>query len=211
MMFIAHNSDRYGYLMMDGKTLSPEAIARRCSCSPEQFLTLLAELDDASIPSRTKAGVIFSRRMVRDAEIRAANRMYQTTHRKGLKVKENSKTDVRPMSDVSSSLTSSLKLNTQIEPEMVMRGVLSELCLSGRDLSVALDEVCRGELKKGKDASGLRDELIASWRDYTTSKPHMTQFTKGPAKFFGDGDWRSRDGWPWKDGKKPVGRRYVNK
>jgi len=112
MMFIAHNSDRYGYLALDGKPLSPEAIARRCGCSLEQYLPLLAELDGASIPSRTKAGVIFSRRMVRDAETRAANRMYQSTHRKSLIVKKNSKTDVRPMSDVSSSSSSSLKTNT---------------------------------------------------------------------------------------------------
>lgn len=112
MMFIAHNSDRYGYLALDGKPLSPEAIARRCGCSLEQYLPLLDELDGASIPSRTKAGVIFSRRMVRDAETRAANRMYQATHRKSLNGKENSKTHVRPMSDVSSASTSSLKTTT---------------------------------------------------------------------------------------------------
>jgi hypothetical protein len=80
--------------------------------SLEQYLPLLDELDGASIPSRTKAGVIFSRRMVRDAELRAANRLYQTTHRKSLKGKENSKTDVRPMSGVSSSSSSSLKTST---------------------------------------------------------------------------------------------------
>lgn len=113
MMFIAHNSDRYGYLMLDGKPLSPEAIARRCGCSLEQYLPLLAELDGASIPSRTKAGVIFSRRMVRDAEKRADNRMYQFTHRKSLARKGNSKTDVSPMSDVSSTSSSSLNTNTK--------------------------------------------------------------------------------------------------
>ena len=68
MMFIAHNSGKYGYLEQDGKPLSPEAVARRCGCSPEQYLSLLSELDAAVIPSRTKTGVIFSRRMVRDAE-----------------------------------------------------------------------------------------------------------------------------------------------
>lgn len=114
MMFIAHNSDRYGYLVLDGKPLSPEAIARRCGCSLEQYLPLLAELDEASIPSRTKTDVIFSRRMVRDAETRAANRMYQSTHRKSLKEKENSKTDVRPMSGVSSSSSSPLKTSTAV-------------------------------------------------------------------------------------------------
>lgn len=101
------------------------------------------------------------------------------------------------------SSSSSTSVQNAIPPEMVMRGVLSELCLSGRELSVALDEICRAEMGKGRDASELRDALIASWRDYEASKPNMTAYTKGPTKFFGDGDWRHRAGWPWKDGKQP--------
>ncbi len=89
-----------------------------------------------------------------------------------------------------------------ITPEMISRGVLSELSLSGRDLAVALDEVCRAEVKKGRDATELRDAMIESWRLYDVSKPSLT-YTKGAAKFFGDGDWRNKVGWPWKPGSQP--------
>src|SRR5581483_10108155 len=68
MMFIGHRSERYGYLQQNGAPIPPESIARRCGCTPEQYATLLAELDAASVPSRTPNGVIFSRRMVKDAE-----------------------------------------------------------------------------------------------------------------------------------------------
>lgn len=95
-----------------------------------------------------------------------------------------------------------------IAPEMVSRGVLSELCLSGRDLSVALDEICRAEMRHGADPSGLRDALIASWRDYSIAKPSLS-YTKGASKFFGEGDWKDKIGWPWKDGKQPVAGKRV--
>jgi hypothetical protein len=99
-----------------------------------------------------------------------------------------------------------------IAPEMVTRGVLSELCLSGRDLSVALDEICLAEMKSGRGATDLRDALIAAWRDYDVSKPRLS-YTKGAVKFYGEGDWRNRVGWPWKPGYEPkeAGKRvYAN-
>lgn len=93
-----------------------------------------------------------------------------------------------------------------ISPEMVTQGVLYELSLSGRDLSVSLDQVCRAELKKGRDATELRDELIDAWKDYENSKPRLA-WTGGPDKFFGGGAWRNKPGWPWKPGESPPIRK----
>src|ERR1019366_4733936 len=68
MMFIGHDSERYGYLEVDGSPIPSGSIARRCGCTLAQYETLLSELDSVGIPSRTPKGTIFSRRMVRDAE-----------------------------------------------------------------------------------------------------------------------------------------------
>lgn len=97
-----------------------------------------------------------------------------------------------------------------IAPEMITQGVLSELCLSGRDLAVAISEVCRAEMARGALPGTLRDEMIAAWREYEIAKPKLS-YTKGAAKFYGDGDWRNKDGWPWKDGHsaKPAKRVYL--
>lgn len=98
-----------------------------------------------------------------------------------------------------------------ITPEMITRSVLTELGLSGRDLAVVLDEVCRSQVKLYETPGALRDALIDSWRQYDVAKPSLS-YTKGAAKFFGDGDWRNKTGWPWKEGKQPLAttRRYVN-
>jgi uncharacterized protein YdaU (DUF1376 family) len=98
----------------------------------------------------------------------------------------------------------------EITPEMVTRAVLTELGLSGRDLAVVLDEVCRSQMKLYETPGALRDALVAGWREYDAAKPLLT-YTKGAAKFFGEGDWKNKAGWPWKDGKQPAaGRVYVN-
>lgn len=100
-----------------------------------------------------------------------------------------------------------------ITPEMITRSVLTELGISGRELAVVLDEVCRSQIKLYDTPGELRDALVEAWRDYDTSRPSMTQYTKRPVNFFGDGDWRNKTGWPWKDGKQPAaitGRVYVN-
>jgi hypothetical protein len=95
---------------------------------------------------------------------------------------------------------------------MVAKYVQTELCLGGNPQLRVLETVAKGELKSGRDPSELRDAMIAAWRDYVVSRPDMTRYTKKPVNFFGDGDWRNRAGWPWKEGKAPQNgtRRYVN-
>lgn len=93
MMFLGHNSERYGYLCQHGAAIPSESIARRCGCTPEQYATLLAELDAAGVPSRTPEGIIFSRRMVRDAQEREAARKRKQKERS-----RDSHADVTPLS-----------------------------------------------------------------------------------------------------------------
>ena len=82
MMFLMHDSARYGYLCnSDGSPIPPGSVALRCGCTLEQYEALLHELDSVDVPSRTTEGVIFSRRMVRDAAKRAADADRQAKHR----------------------------------------------------------------------------------------------------------------------------------
>lgn len=70
MMFVMHDADRYGYLAKNGVPIPPAVVAHRCGATLEQYTSLLAELDAHGVPSRTRDGVIYSRRMVRDAQNR---------------------------------------------------------------------------------------------------------------------------------------------
>lgn len=71
MMFQMHVSDRYGYLILNGIPIPLAAIARRAGVDLDEFGVLFAELERAGVPSRSSEGLIYSRRMVRDAEKRA--------------------------------------------------------------------------------------------------------------------------------------------
>lgn len=71
MMFLAHDSERYGYLEVNGSPMQPEFIARRCGANDTaQYEFLLSELSAAGVPSVSESGVLYSRRMVRDANLR---------------------------------------------------------------------------------------------------------------------------------------------
>ena len=90
MMFLMHRSSRYGHLALpNGSAIPPTSVAAQCGISQEAYETLLLELDSVGKISRNNEGVIFSRRMVRDWQKRAADR--------GRKRKERSiKRDVTP-------------------------------------------------------------------------------------------------------------------
>lgn len=70
MMMVMHDSDRPGYLSINGSPIPPGSIAQRCGCTPELYDTLFRELQEAGVPSITQSGVIYSRRMVRDQKLR---------------------------------------------------------------------------------------------------------------------------------------------
>lgn len=68
MLYIAHHGEPYGHLSVNGSVIPTDKLARMCFTAPEEFGLLVTELDQAGVFSRTPDGVIFSRRMVRDAQ-----------------------------------------------------------------------------------------------------------------------------------------------
>lgn len=183
--------------------------ARQAACFPEEADQCLRELIDRDVADGSVDGGTFTitnRKFQRELEVAAINSSNAKCERN---VNETSaevvakceRTGQRPSISSFNSVVPSKK--ESVLPEMVARGVLSELAISGRELAIALDDVCAAEMKQGKDPTELRDGLIAAWRDYEQSKPKLS-YTKGAAKFFGEGDWRNKPGWPWKDGQAPV-------
>lgn len=71
MMIVAHDSDRYGYLEVNGSPMQAETIARRCGVTLPEYETLLSELSNCGIPGTSDTGSLFSRRMSRDGSLRA--------------------------------------------------------------------------------------------------------------------------------------------
>lgn len=63
---IMHRARPYGHLLINGQPVTDTQLAVLVGASPEQVTDALCELGTAGVFSRTKKGVIYSRRMVRD-------------------------------------------------------------------------------------------------------------------------------------------------
>lgn len=70
LMCIAHECEPYGHLTINGQPMNSAKLARLVGVGAREFEALLDELRDALVCDFTDAGVIFSRRMVRDEEAR---------------------------------------------------------------------------------------------------------------------------------------------
>jgi hypothetical protein len=119
MMNMMHVSENYGYLGNKGKAYTPEAIARYCGASLEEYLTLLTELDSVGVPRRNSDRIIYSKRMVEDEKKRKQWRARQSKCRKNNKIEDS---DVTQMSrdclpDLHSSSSSSSSKSVNPAPE----------------------------------------------------------------------------------------------
>lgn len=70
LMCVAHESDEYGTLSINGKPMTEQQIARSVGESPALIIKLLAELESSGVFSRDEKGSIYSRRMVKDEHLR---------------------------------------------------------------------------------------------------------------------------------------------
>lgn len=68
MLAIMHRSERYGYLLINGKAPSDRALAIQAGASVDEVASAQAELEAEGVFSRDPDGSIFSRRMIRDDE-----------------------------------------------------------------------------------------------------------------------------------------------
>lgn len=72
MICYMHQGNPYGYLKINNKVILPDNLAVMVSNPPKVVEDLLKELDDAGVFQKSEDGVIYSKRMVRDEEIRQA-------------------------------------------------------------------------------------------------------------------------------------------
>ena len=73
MLCIAAEADPTGYVTVNGRPLGVTDIARLAGVTETECESLLAELDRNGVFSRDRKGVIYSRRMVRDANMARKN------------------------------------------------------------------------------------------------------------------------------------------
>jgi hypothetical protein len=70
VMCIAHECEPYGHLTVNGKPMTAAQVGRHTGLTERECAKLLDELEQAGVLSRTEQGAIYSRRMVRDEDLR---------------------------------------------------------------------------------------------------------------------------------------------
>ena len=76
MICIMHEAVPYGHLKLGRKTIDAPMLAHMVNTPVDEVEQLLAELKKASVYARTPRGVIYSRRMVKDARLREIGRKF---------------------------------------------------------------------------------------------------------------------------------------
>ena len=66
MLCIMHEASPYGHLVLGGHAVSDAVLARMSGLGADEFGTLFSELESAGVFSRTRKGVVYSRRMIKD-------------------------------------------------------------------------------------------------------------------------------------------------
>ena len=83
MMILMHDAERYGRLEVGGKPMTKKQICRSCGVEARDYRRFFDELMSLSVPSVDESGVIFCRRMVRDAERREYDKVRKREQRRG--------------------------------------------------------------------------------------------------------------------------------
>lgn len=68
IILLMQRSERYGYLILNGKPMTVTQMATHTNSKKYQVVRYLRELEIKNVISKDKNGVIFSRRMIREAE-----------------------------------------------------------------------------------------------------------------------------------------------
>lgn len=71
LMCLMHFGEPYGHLAVKGDPIDDETAARMVGIDQANFKVLLAEIESRGVSSRSDTGALYSRRMVKDEEIRA--------------------------------------------------------------------------------------------------------------------------------------------
>lgn len=74
LIAVMHDAQPYGHLLLGDTAPSMAALGRLCGVSARTMAALLRELEENNVLARTPAGIIYSRRMVRDEAARAQGR-----------------------------------------------------------------------------------------------------------------------------------------
>lgn len=149
MICFMHEGKPYGHLKVGEKVILPDNLARMCGLTLNEVEGWLAELREAGVYDLTDDGVIFSRRMIRDENLR-------TTRAEGGKLGGNP------------ALKVNLEVNHKVEKEVKQNPTPSS---SSSSSSSDIKEP-KGSLSETTFPTCPHEQILVLWKKHL---PHLTQ------------------------------------
>ena len=208
MLCFMHEGSPYGHLKVANKVILPANLAQMVGLTLEQVECSLKELRDAGVFDETEEGVIFSRRMIRDENIRNArasggklggNPALMVKDKVNLQDNLDNATEDKQKptpssstSSTSSTTTTEKKTTTAIQPFTVDDQVWNDFIALRKAKRAPLTETALAMIEKESELAGLtlQDALTEcvtrGWQsfkaDWVKPKQHTSNFpVKQPA------------------------------
>ena len=185
MICYMHEGNPYGYMKVGDKVILPDNLARMCGLTASEVEGYLAELKEANVYEVDEFGAIFSRRMIRDENLRMAraaggklggNPKLKVDDKVNLKVEKE--VNQKPTPSSSSSSSSSKDIYT---PEFE------------QFWSAYPEKTGKGEAfkswKKTKPNAQLQSAILSAIVAYKLSKKVKEGFVKNPATWLNQRCW----------------------
>lgn len=192
---VMHEATPYGHLVVNGRPVGDDALARMVGASGDEVRTLLSELREAGVCDVTGAGVIFSRRMVRDQE-RAAKgrkavkkRWAQTSENKDKSDEPNRSPNRGPITQKpeAGGQKGDARERAQSPFAEGFREAWS-IWPKGQGRNCGEIGACRAWIAQAKDHGGNPQAMLAACRTYAAQAD--PEFCLGFDKFMHRGTWR---------------------
>jgi hypothetical protein len=185
MICYMHEGNPYGYMKVGDKVILPDNLARMCGLTASEVEGYLSELKEANVYEVDEFGAIFSRRMIRDENLRMARAA-------GGKLGGNPKLKVGD------------KVNLKVEKEVNQKTTpsSSSSSSSSKDIytpefeqfwSAYPEKTGKGEAfkswKKTKPNAQLQSAMLSAIVAYKLSKKVKEGFVKNPATWLNQRCW----------------------
>ncbi len=187
-----HDSERYGYLQINGKPIPDEHVARRCGTDLQAYLALIAELDSVGLLNRTRDSIIFDPEMIDQEKSRSDNakRQKQFQDRKraetaGVKPNERKKGETEKNEKGITGQNPPKTYNGDITPDITpnKRAISSSTSNSNsRELNGSSQQSSKSRAREPAAAADSSNSSVKprQWLELTAEEKAMSQadFTK---------------------------------
>ena len=158
LLLLMHDSEERGVLILNGKPMPLEAVSRSLGLDKQILTNALTKILDYGVASRRHDdGAIYSRRMVRDEEIRKIRTIAGLQGGNPNLLKQKPTTQVKQKSTPSSSSSSSSSSSDLDPPLSPLRGKRPNLKIDDIDFPPSLD-------------TPNARAALADWLDYKTAR-----------------------------------------